>query len=528
MTEETEQERPTLGGEEAIKLWRQGREAWNNWIDQHSGWDIDFSFSDFSRELGRDEDISFSGYRFGNGNIYFFNANFSNNNINFSRAKFGNGRVDFSLAKFGNGEANFSGTIFGNGRVDFSDAIFGNGKVNFSGATFGDGGTHFYRTRFGKGYVDFSKAVFGNGGVTFFQSKFGDGKVDFSGVDFGNGDLNFSDANLGNGDVIFNEASFGCDNISFLRTTFGDGSVKFSRALIGKCNLNFFESDFGKGSLNFYNTMLGNSTISLNHTTIDVLTFKPRHFESKSIMGQGISIKSLAIFSLPTSANELKYFDLQGASFDGPLFLSANLNIIPDLRATRYSHQVDLSGLKVELPRTSIRFGWPPKLVRKAEDPQDGPKLRRLKEIAETNKDHQAALRFSADENRAKRWIETSWFGSVLDMAFSFFSNYGQSILRPFVCLLAIFADWTSIYLALSPRTLANWWAGLEQAALLSVSNSLPFLPQSRDLRTDALTALYGTTDPSLCVDLLMITQGVLSFVFLFLIGLGLRNRFRL
>ncbi|MAB33522.1 hypothetical protein BC440_00160 [Thalassospira sp. MIT1004] len=215
---------------------------------------------------------------------------------------------------------------------------------------------------------------------------------------------------------------------------------------------------------------------------------------------------------------------MYGASFGGALFVSGNFGIVPDLRATRCYHQVDLSGLKVKLPRT---FGWPPKLSRVAEDPEDGARLRRLKEIAETNKDHQAALRFSADENRAKRWIETSWFGSVLDMAFSFFSDYGQSILRPVLWLLAIFVDGTSIYLALATGTLANWRAGLEQAALLSASNSLPFLPQSRDLREDALTALYGT-DPSLCIDILMIAQGVLSFIFLFLIGLGLRNRFRL
>tara|TARA_R110000744_G_scaffold378387_1_gene494446 strand:+ start:124 stop:309 length:186 start_codon:yes stop_codon:yes gene_type:complete len=61
----------------------------------------------------------------------------------------------------------------------------------------------------------------------------------------------------------------------------------------------------------------------------------------------------------------------------------------------------------------------------------------------------------------------------------------------------------------------------------LSVSNSLPFLPQSRDLRTDALKALYPG-DPGFWIDALMIGQGVFSFVFLFLIGLGLRNRFRL
>ena len=225
----------------------------------------------------------------------------------------------------------------------------------------------------------------------------------------------------------------------------------------------------------------------------------------------------------------MKSLKLQGASFNGPLTLQGNLSVVPDLRATRYTHQVELSDLKVKLPRISPKLGWPPKLSRVAQDPQDGPKLRRLKEIAETNKDHQAALRFSADENRAKRWIETSWFGSVLDMAFSFFSNYGQSILRPSFWLGVIFALSMYAYKAKQlPKLATDGWADWAQTALLSASNSLPFLPQSRELRTGALKALYDTTDPSSFIDALMITQGVLSFVFLFLIGLGLRNRFRL
>lgn len=84
-------------------------------------------------------------------------------------------------------------------------------------------------------------------------------------------------------------------------------------------------------------------------------------------------------------------------------------------------------------------------------------------------------------------------------------------------------------YKAIAATTFAAWWRGpgWGQSLLLSVSNSLPFLPQSRDLRTDALKALYPG-DPGFWIDALMIGQGVFSFVFLFLIGLGLRNRFRL
>lgn len=456
MTEETKQETPTLEGEAALDLWRRGRNAWNNWIDQHSGWDINFAGVDFSTRRNSGGKLSFAGYNFGDGQV------------NFSRATFGDGNVNFSKVTFGVGKVNFSKATFGNGDVDFSEATFGGDDVNFAEATFGDG------------EVNFSKATFGDGKVDFYGATFGDCKVDFYGAAFGNIELDFYWATF-DGDLEVDGS------------TFGNGKINFSQARFRD------------------------------------LLFTPKVIGSSHLEAVGLSIKGRAIFDLPSSASPIKSLNLHSASFDGPLTLRGDLSIIPDLRATRYSHQVELSDLKVKLRRKQIWSIGVRKIYSVAEDTQDAARLRRLKEIAETNKDHQAALRFFADENRAKRWIETSWFGSVLDMAFSAFSDYGQNILRPFVALIVLTAASMGLYKTLATETSADGWAGWAQGAVLSASNSLPFLPQSRDLRTDALTALYGTTsNPDLWVNTLMIAQGVLSFIFLFLIGLGLRNRFRL
>jgi len=413
--------------------------------------------------------------------------------------------VDFSSERDSTGYLSFVGYHFGDGDTDFSGALFGDGNVDFYNATFGEGTVNFFQTTFGDGNVNFVRTTFGGGELNFFGATFGEGDVRFIGTIFGDSDLDFYNANFGKGNVNFFKANFGDGNVNFANATFGDGEVKFSKA------------KFGNGDVSFY------------HTKLTELIFSPTAIGSCHIEAQGLSIESRAVFMLPPSATALKSFDLHGASFDGPLILSGNLEIIPDFRATRYSHQVELSALKVKLRRTWQGFGWPPVLSRVTEHPEDAAKLRRLKEIAETNKDHQAALRFSANENRARRWIETSWFGSVLDMAFSACSDYGQNILRPFIALLAIATVSTGAYKAMAATTVAAWWKGpgWGQSLLLSISNSLPFLPQSRDFRQDTLTALYPS-GPSLYVDALMIAQGVLSFVFLFLIGLGLRNRFRL
>ena len=59
----------------------------------------------------------------------------------------------------------------------------------------------------------------------------------------------------------------------------------------------------------------------------------------------------------------------------------------------------------------------------------------RLKEIAESNKDHESALRFHTNEMRAKSCTLIGIGVSVLDALFDFTSNYGQSVAKPFLWL---------------------------------------------------------------------------------------------
>lgn len=125
-------------------------------------------------------------------------------------------------------------------------------------------------------------------------------------------------------------------------------------------------------------------------------------------------------------------------------------NQIVGLRKLR--PQSELSGLTLNLRRVTPSWSWPPLLSKIVDDPEDGARLRRLKEIAENNRDHRAALRFSAGENRALRWRETGWFASVIDMMFSGFSDYGQSIWRPVVALIALALVSAKVYHALAKK----------------------------------------------------------------------------
>jgi len=228
-----------------------------------------------------------------------------------------------------------------------------------------------------------------------------------------------------------------------------------------------------------------------------------------------------------------------GATFGGPLIVKGAVLAPPDLRGVKTSHHVDLSGLEVSLRRKWPSLRWPPVLSKIADDTEDAARFRRLKEIAEANRDHDAALRFAADENRVNRWNRTPWFASVLDMLFSGISDYGSSIWRPSVTLVLQIPLFAMLYVVLASgltfdsikpdaimvtiATIEGW----EQAGTLALSNTVPFLPQTLASRIEMTTVLFGD-HPGFWVHATMITQGLFSFVLIFLIGLGLRNRFRL
>ena len=73
------EERVVLAGQDAIDLWRQGRDAWNAWIAKNPEADINFSGVDFSKY----GDVSFAGFRFPEGKKDFFETIFGDGDVSF-------------------------------------------------------------------------------------------------------------------------------------------------------------------------------------------------------------------------------------------------------------------------------------------------------------------------------------------------------------------------------------------------------------------------------------------------------------
>ena len=366
--------------------------------------------------------------------------------------------------------------------VDFSDADFSpydpvsfigfhfpNGDISFVGAKFGDGKVNFAGARFGNGDVNFDSATFGKGNISFFLATFGNGDVSFEGATFGKGDVSFKRATFSKGDLSFNHVTFGDGDVNFFKATFGDGDVSF------------VDATFGKGKVAFRLATFEGRFILLGYkNTEDItdLSFLNCHFKSTITIG-------------------------------------AALTCVPDLCGTIVSAHVDLGQLAI-IPKTRSR--------------EDAGKYRRLKELAEQNRDHEAALRFFAAERRFGRWVKVgnpwralwSYLSSVLDLLYDGLSNYGQSIGRPCAALFVLIG--LSGYLYTTYFELFPHWG---DALLLAAAESIPFL---------TTTAIIPVKTPDKAIldtlgwpfHLWHLAYQIVSFILLFLIGIGLRNRFRL
>lgn len=455
-----------LEGQEAIGLWQKGKDEWNNWVKENPDADVSFESVDFSKYRTRKEPF-----------IRFHSYNFPKGNVNFNYATFGDGNVMFGDATFDDGNVSFSSAIFGDGDVSFSSTTFGNGGIFFNGATFG------------------------SGNLSFGCVNFGDGDVLFDGVNFSKTIVSFDRATFGDGWVLFANTVFGAEYVGFNNVNFGDGYISFEGATFSGKTVSFARATFGYGSLHFLKTKFLNETI----------TFSPCKF------------KGQVIFDSCEFTDNFNQLTFQNAQFEDALSLQ-NINVpCPiDFRNTKLSNQLSLDGLTCRLNRKREK-GF--EII---EDKEDIHRFTRLKELAESNKAHEQAMAFHADEQRAKRWVKTGFFGSLMDMVFSEASNYGQSVMRPafyFIISILIFA---SLYCGMADKEHQHPNEKVSLVLTVSLANSVPFLSINKNTKEYLLPKLFDKPKLHKKLYWLMGTQALISMMLLFLIGLGLRNRFRI
>src|SRR5262249_35224281 len=116
------------------------------------------------------------------------------------------------------------------------------------------------------------------------------------------------------------------------------------------------------------------------------------------------------------------------------------------------------------------------------------------------------------------RPLSVSW---LLNFAYQVSSNYGVSVVRPMLWLLGVFAAGAAIF-ALAPIH-CGARIPIRLAIKLSFANIFVFLPDKREIMTmDMIQCLSDTTRAISAI------QSVSGVLLLFLLGLALRNRFRM
>ena len=440
-----EDERISLGPEEAVALWIQGRDVWNAWVEENPNADISFQNVDFGQHRNL-ETID---------KVYWPFANFN----------------------FPTGEKNFRDTTFGDGDVSFDHTTFGDGDVFFSSATFGNGA------------VWFDQATFGNGNVSFVHATFGDDFVSFDRVTFGDGDVWFDRATFGNGNVSFDGATFGGGDVSFFSATFGDGDVWFYRAKFGLGAFFLDAASLGVGGYDFSDaTFLGRASFAnlVNVKAVTLLSFRHASF------GGAFTLGSKEMFSC-----------------------------VPDLVGTKTSHHTSLAELKCASNTATHK-----KIFKRSVDEGDAERFRRLKELAEQNRDFEKALDFRVEEMRAARWHNKHGFATALvEGLFWLASDYGRSLARPLYGLIGLWLLGAAVYAKAS--TLPFTYHEIIKAMPFSWGQMFVYIPSSKEARTQGLMALFGEHIPN-WLYFITFSQSLLTLVLLFQVGLVLRNRFKL
>lgn len=355
--------------------------------------------------------------------------------------------------------------------ADFSDFHFPGGVVDFSNTIFGNHLVSFTRAIFNSVYVRFNNANFGNGGVNFYFARFS--KTNMR--------VEFDSARFGRGNINFDEASFYCNTVSF-------------KGISSK-----------KGNLSFFGTTFNTSFLNFESMTVD------GEFRFLHIKG----IDKIQEISFKYSSFK-RSFDISNNKF----------NCVIDLTQTAMSNHCNLEGV-ICVPKELANH----RFLRKTCNKDNIARFRRLKELAEVNKDHDRALDFHAYEMRSKRGHENiTKSGLFLDVTFDWLSNYGRSELRPFLALIAAWLLFAVLYFISSPETvigLNGHWQKLTEALSFSGGQIMPIIPGSRLARNEGVEILFkGDLSPLL--HLATFLQSIISLLMLFLIGLALRNRFRI
>lgn len=389
--------------------------------------------------------------------------------------------------------------------------------------------------------------------ISFNRYKLPRNHTTFRNVVFKSGHLTFCSVDSPESSVLFENCTIQCHRISINDSNLA--MLSFNCVSISTCKLHIVNSKII--NINVFNSKLFDGFFQISRMTMDAFSFDFRsntlencnfslvnsYIKNSTVRFSNIKIKDGELSILDNECDDsvfevtknefncplefknllrLKKLNFQGSTFNG-FFQLENISTssVIDLTGTKISNSIVIHDVENKLNRTrSIKNLF----VRIANDPKDHFRFRRLKEIAESTKDFELALHYFSNEKKCQRWINQGLFNSLIDLIYSAVSNYGQSIIIPLLTWISSMPLFALLYANLLSK-ISSEKISFADAIIISLKNSFPFLSLSKlSLETEIHKVMYS----DLNIILIVIFQGVLSVIFTFLIGLGLRNNFRI
>lgn len=210
-----------------------------------------------------------------------------------------------------------------------------------------------------------------------------------------------------------------------------------------------------------------------------------------------------------------------------------------DFKSTKFTQVPEFFGAKIH-PKTWIENAkFPNSIVTKGQYINE---YRVLKLAFAEHKNTRQELRLLRREMMEEMWIASSSHRMWLKL-YQFISDFGFSVCRPLLGLLLLallslmFYLWISSlngkwFLAPFHGDLAKYFLSVDWGKTLnyigfSLSNSLPFLSSAK-FDEKLILSLFGSGVNVQIVKSFIVVQQSISFLFWFLIGLALRNKFKL
>jgi len=502
-----------MNQEELLALVAKGKDAWNKWVEANPETEVNFSGIVFEGE------VSFRGFTFPK-------------------------ETTFSSATF-SGHARFDSATF-SGHARFDSATF-SGYAGFDSATFSDdawfGGATFSSYAWFGGATFSSNARFG--GATFSDDAW------FGGATFS--DHAWFDSATFSGNARFGGATFsgyaGFDSATF------SGNTRFDSATF---------SDYARfGGATFSGNARFNS-VTLGNAWFDSATFSGNAwFDSATFSGD-------ARFGGATFSGDARFDSIDvNVKLD---FNGSQFHDIPDFRTAKNRDRIALENVVFSLPEPTE---WLSKVVSTAtgiqgSNEQTAFKIRQLRGIAsDTNAiDTERELtilernaQLGADwallqettyvkntksNSRTVPATEIQWyakffvtlFQTTLMLAYRWTSRYGRSVVVPVAWLFGIFFFYKWRYGHLYDKVSSNYKDAKNISASLfdyTITSMVPFGSNVRPTYQVAINDLFRPIAHEVTegrvpanFQLWSLSQGVLTLTFLFLIGLALRNFFRM